>query len=68
MSMTGDDGWVDFAAGGGKANFYNETEVDLLGVSGNRVDGRDLIAEATDAGVTIAQTKQEFLNLDFSTG
>ncbi|CAM9215059.1 unnamed protein product, partial [Laminaria digitata] len=68
MSMTGDDGWVDFAAGGGKANFYNETEVDLLGVSGNRVDGRDLIAEASDAGVTIAQTKQEFLNLDFSTG
>lgn len=66
--MTGDDGWVDFAAGGGKVNFYNESEVDLLGVRGNRMDGRDLIAEAADAGVTIAQTKEQFLGLDFSNG
>lgn len=64
--MTGDSSWVDFAAGGGKANFYNESEVDLLGVRGNRMDGRDLIAEAADTGVTVAQTKQEFLDIDFS--
>lgn len=64
--MTGEGNLVDFAAGGGKANFYNESEVDLLGVRGNRMDGRDLIGEAADAGVTIAQTKQKFLEIDFS--
>lgn len=68
MSMMGDDGRVDFAAGGGKGSFYNASEVDLLGESGDRTDGRDLIAEAAEAGVTIAQTKEEFMDLDFSNG
>lgn len=68
MSMVGDDAWVDFAAGGGKANFYNSTEVDATGEPGNRVDGRDLIAEANDAGVVIAQTRDEFVALDFEDG
>lgn len=66
--MTGEDGRVDFAVGGGKGNFYNDSAVDLLGVSGNRMDGRDLIAEAAAAGVTVAQTKQEFLDIDLSNG
>ncbi|CAM9493358.1 unnamed protein product [Ectocarpus sp. 13 AM-2016] len=68
LSMMGDDAWVDFAAGGGKANFYNATELDAMGESGNRVDGRDLIAEASAAGVMTAQTKDEFMALDFEDG
>ncbi|CAM9760274.1 unnamed protein product [Ectocarpus sp. 6 AP-2014] len=68
LSMVGDDAWVDFAAGGGKANFYNATELDAMGESGNRVDGRDLIAEASTAGVMTAQTKDEFMALDFEDG
>lgn len=66
--MVGDDAWVDFAAGGGKANFYNATEVDWMDEPGNRVDGRDLIAEAGAAGVMTAQTKDEFMALDFEDG
>ncbi|CAN0547312.1 unnamed protein product [Ectocarpus sp. 8 AP-2014] len=66
--MVGDDAWVDFAAGGGKANFYNATELDAMGESGNRVDGRDLIAEASTAGIMTAQTKDEFMALDFEDG
>lgn len=68
LSMTGDDPWVDFAAGGGKANFYNSTEEDATGEFGNRADGRDLIAEAAAAGVMTAQTKDEFMALDFEDG
>lgn len=68
MSMVGDDAWVDFAAGGGKVAFYNSTEVDAAGVSGSRADGRDLIAEANDAGVMTAQTREEFMALDFGDG
>lgn len=66
--MVGEDSWVDFAAGGGKSNFYNSTEVDAMGEPGNRADGRDLIAEAADAGVMTAQTKDEFMALDFEDG
>lgn len=66
--MAGDDAWVDFAAGGGKASFYNSTELDAMGESGSRVDGRDLIAEARTAGVMTAQTKDEFMALDFEDG
>ena len=65
MSMVGDDAWVDFAAGGGKVNFYNATEVDATGEPGARVDGRDLLVEASDAGVMVAQTRDEFMALDF---
>lgn len=68
MSMVGDDAWVDFAAGGGKVNFYNSTEVDATGEPGERKDGRDLIAEAGDAGVMTAQTRDEFMALDFGDG
>lgn len=68
MSMSGDHPWVDFAAGGGKRSFYNETEVDIMGNSGSRIDGRDLLAEAADAGVMTAQTRDEFMNLDFEDG
>lgn len=68
MAMTGDDNWVDFAAGGGKAMFYNSSEVDLAGTAGNRMDGRDLIAEAADDGITVVQTKEAFLDIDFSEG
>lgn len=65
MSMVGDNAWVDFAAGGGKVSFYNSTEVDATGEPGARVDGRDLIAEANEAGVMVAQTRDEFMALDF---
>eukprot|EP00903_Cladosiphon_okamuranus_P010821 g10222.t1 len=65
LSMVGDDAWVDFAAGGGKANFYNSTEVDAKGEPGSRQDGRDLIAEASDAGVTTVETRDEFMAIDF---
>lgn len=68
MSMVDDEGLVDFAAGGGKSIFYNASEVDLLGESGDRTDGRDLITEAADAGVRVAQTKEEFMDLVFSDG
>lgn len=66
--MTEDDAWVDFAAGGGKSNFYSVSEVDSVGVHGLRMDGRDLIAEAANYGVMTAQTKDEFLSFDFSEG
>lgn len=68
MSMVGDDPWVDFAAGGGKVNFYNSTEVDETGEPGSRGDGRNLIAEADKAGVMTAQTRDEFMALDFEDG
>ncbi|CAM9237306.1 unnamed protein product [Scytosiphon promiscuus] len=68
LAMVGSDPWVDFAAGGGKSNFYNSTEVDAMGEFGDRADGRDLIAEAADAGVMTAQTKDEFMALDFEDG
>ena len=68
MSMVDDEGLVDFAAGGGKSIFYNASEVDLLGESGDRTDGRDLITEAADAGVRVAQAKEQFMDLDFSDG
>lgn len=66
MAMTGDDARVDFAAGGGRGNFFNASEVDVLGESGKRTDGRDLIAEAVEAGVTIVLTKEELMDLDSS--
>lgn len=66
--MVGDDAWIDFAAGGGKVNFYNSTEVDATGEPGARMDGRDLIAEADDAGVMTAQTRDEFMALDLEDG
>lgn len=66
--MTDDDAWVDFAAGGDRSNFFNSTQVDLAGESGNRLDGRDLITEASAAGVITAQTKDEFMALDFEDG
>lgn len=64
MSMIGDDAWVDFAAGGGKGKFYNGTEADTMINTGNRLDGRNLLSEAADAGVTITETRSEFLGLD----
>lgn len=68
MSMTGDHPWVDFAVGGGKTNFYNSTEADAAGEFGSRVDGRNLVSEAADAGVMTAQTKDEFMALDMEDG
>lgn len=62
----GDDAWLDFAAGGGRHNFYNASEVDLLGASGKRMDGRGRIAEEAEAGAMIVQTKEELMDLDLS--
>lgn len=66
MAMTGDDARVDFATGGGRGNFFNASEVDMLGESGNRTDGLDLISEAVEAGVRIVRTKGELMYPDFS--
>lgn len=66
MAMTGDDTRVDFAIGGGRGNFFNASVVDMLGKSGNRTDGLDLISEAAEAGVRIVRTKKELMDLDFS--
>ena len=60
----GDDAFVDIAMGGGRRNFFNETEVDIIGEAGDRTDGRDLMKEAMDAGVKVAQTSDELMDLD----
>lgn len=62
--MVGDDAFVDIAIGGGRQNFFNETEVDIIGEAGYRTDGRDLIEEAMDAGVKVTQTADELTALD----
>ena len=42
--------------------------MDRFGEAGVRTDGLDLFQKAIDAGVQIAETRDEFLSIDCSTG
>jgi alkaline phosphatase len=62
-------GTVDFAMGGGRAQFLPAGTVGDEGSEGKRADGRNLIEEATAAGAQYAWNDETFaaLNLDGST-
>lgn len=58
--MIGDDAFIDVAIGGGRRSFFNSTDVNFYGESGDRTDGRNLIEEAKDAGVLTASNSSDF--------
>ncbi|MEM7399669.1 MAG: alkaline phosphatase [Pseudomonadota bacterium] len=62
-------GLVDFAMGGGRRNFIDAGVTDPEGKNGKRADGRNLIDEATAAGIQYAWDDKTFaaLTLDHST-
>ena len=39
-----------------------------MGAAGDRKDGRNLVEKARDMGFQVAETKEEFESLDYSTG
>lgn len=56
-------GAVDFAMGGGRRNFIDASTTDPEGKTGRRGDGRDLIDEATAAGIQYAWNDETFAAL-----
>lgn len=62
--MIGENAFVDLAMGGGRRSFFNVSELDFEGESGERLDGRNLIEEAEAAGIITVGNTEEFEALE----
>jgi len=60
------EGFVDIAMGGGRRHFLPAETVDDEGSSGRRTDGRDLVAEAQEAGARYAFDSDSFAAIDLA--
>ena len=59
-------GTIDIALGGGRRHFLPKEAEDQEGKNGRRTDGRDLIAEAAEAGAQFAWDDETFATLDLA--
>lgn len=56
-------GVIDIALGGGRQHFLPKETTDVEGKAGKRTDGRDLTAEATEAGAQVVFGDEDFAAL-----